>query len=111
VRAARALGARHRGRRRGRYQIAHPPGRGSRGRARAGREASGKGEHGIAACARQATPDARVARAGHEVPGEGEHKIMEYIRLAKREPGYRPNVRHCMCARGPFQQAVRLGPA
>ncbi|KAI1391273.1 exoribonuclease 1 [Hypoxylon trugodes] len=37
-----------------------------------------------------------IVLSGHEVPGEGEHKIMEYIRNAKAQPDYHPNVRHCL---------------
>ncbi|CAD6589675.1 MAG: hypothetical protein ASARMPREDX12_003926 [Alectoria sarmentosa] len=39
---------------------------------------------------------AEIVLSGHEVPGEGEHKIMEYIRLAKAQPDYNANIRHCL---------------
>ncbi|CAG8688657.1 9885_t:CDS:2, partial [Cetraspora pellucida] len=37
-----------------------------------------------------------IVLSGHGVPGEGEHKIMEYIRNAKAQSDYNPNVRHCL---------------
>ena len=37
-----------------------------------------------------------IVLSGHEVPGEGEHKIMEYIRMAKAQHNYDPNIRHCL---------------
>ncbi|KAJ9629392.1 exonuclease II Exo2 [Taxawa tesnikishii (nom. ined.)] len=37
-----------------------------------------------------------IVLSGHEVPGEGEHKVMEYIRKAKAQPSYDPNMRHCL---------------
>jgi 5'-3' exoribonuclease 1 len=38
----------------------------------------------------------QIVLSGHSVPGEGEHKIMEYIRLARAQEDYNPDVRHCL---------------
>ena len=38
----------------------------------------------------------QVILSGPDIPGEGEHKIMEYIRWAKQQSDYKPNIRHCM---------------
>ncbi|OAA67002.1 exonuclease [Niveomyces insectorum RCEF 264] len=38
----------------------------------------------------------KIVLSGHDVPGEGEHKIMEYIRNAKAQKDYHPNMRHCL---------------
>lgn len=38
----------------------------------------------------------RIYLSGHETPGEGEHKIMDFIRSEKSQPGYDPNIRHCL---------------
>lgn len=44
----------------------------------------------------QAWQKPTIVFSGHDVPGEGEHKIMEYLRLAKKNPDYEANTRHCL---------------
>lgn len=39
---------------------------------------------------------AQVIFSGSDCPGEGEHKIMDYIRRARQEKDWSPDLRHVM---------------